>query len=558
MCGLLIALAAALSLTLAVDAHAAGGDIDTTFGSGGFVEHDITQFSPFAVDANGRFVIGVRGGLYRFFPDGSLDTSFGVDGFATLPLAPLGNRFSPKILLPSPDGGILVPGWEIMTRVDASGTVVSTFGAGGVVSFIPYNLAPKAGVYLPDDGAVIVRSSCGERSQDCTVKVERFFADGSRDLSFGTGGSIDTIVDHGGARIQGPRIGRQSDGALIMAMADRLVRYFADGTPDPAFGLSGGSTELPSAIGDMAVLPDDRIVVALAESRQVARLTADGLPDATYATGGFSRAAQVYYYYNGIVQRLLVHGDGRTTVIYTENDSFSYPYRLALHDGVSYVVRFTAAGEIDPTFAPCGFAMPAGIVVDDAMLPNDDQVFLVGGFGSQLPPDRPGAYGPLAPAKLRFARLGTPAATPCFAAVPTSLRAFAKSGVHLKWKADGDVPVSAFGNPLSTSGFGVCAFPVEAPPGDLSEAAQMPGGIVFRGKPMWKATAKGYRLRRDNNDRYFASANLKAGAAGRALIDLRLSFSSPGYQLGPFTVRLDRIDGPECWEVTVDHLRGLD
>jgi uncharacterized delta-60 repeat protein len=547
-------------------AHAAGGDIDPTFGVGGFVEHAIEiprfvgdvydpRFRPaFARDGGGRIGMAqstIGGGaieVRRFLPDGSADASFGAGGVA---IAPIWGRFdSGAAVLVDATGGFIVRGSSTLVRFDSAGALVETFGNGGVVSA---RFGPNDSLLLPDGGVVDASVACGDYPFPLTL--DRYLADGSLDPAFGLGGHTAPLA----AGDCWAAIGRQSDGSLVVAAnkanagdASRLVRFFADGTRDLAFGVASGETPLEFVPGDLVVMADDRIVVASAPNGdeyrpsrlRIARFTAAGTPDTTFGIYGVSRNVLLFQTDRYPPRnRLLVADDGAATVF-----GVSSFYAGYYPGTVPYLMRFTPAGDVDTSFAPCGFAMPAGIAINDAALLPDGQVLLMGGLDS--------TYGVPDEARLRFARLGTPAPTSCLAAVPGAPRVGSKGfekSFKASWRIDGDVAPSAFGDPLSTSGFALCVLPAPGASGDSYEARVFPGGTLcgYPSKPCWRSLSRGgYRFKTRLATRL--ALTLKPGLAGKA--KLVVWEGGIADRTTPVTLRLDRVDGPECWEATVEQI----
>src|SRR4051812_24380137 len=116
--------------------------LDPTFGNAGIV----TLTNPpnpapraIAFQSNGQILVGAGdhwGGpisVARFDAIGSLDTTFGADGFAQLSTLP--SESNPAGVVVQPDGKILAIGWDANTptlaRLDRHGALDGTFGQGG-------------------------------------------------------------------------------------------------------------------------------------------------------------------------------------------------------------------------------------------------------------------------------------------------------------------------------------------------------------------------------------------------------------------------------------------
>src|SRR5262249_36161184 len=126
-----------------------GGRLDSTFGVDGKV---ITDFGSggddfaraIAIQSDGRIVAAGQSSngtdddvaLARYNVDGTLDTSFGIDGLVTYPAAFDQTAYSVDV---TSDGRIVVgAGWTLggayLLRYQPDGTLDPTFGQGGVVT----------------------------------------------------------------------------------------------------------------------------------------------------------------------------------------------------------------------------------------------------------------------------------------------------------------------------------------------------------------------------------------------------------------------------------------
>lgn len=269
---------------------------------------------------------------------GQLDLGFGDNGVYTLGTGGTGERAS--ALLAAPGSKTIVAGALYRQRVEgvvsagndmailrlnADGSLDGTFGAGGIARVNGGQGDSQEGfdVVRQPDGKLLVAGQLEEESYTDSA-VARLLPDGTLDPSYGQaaqGGGrkgfrmIDLGIDssrHDDAR----GIVLQSTGkAVIAAQAKRnggnfdyyrftLARLDANGDIDTTFGNSGTgivvsqpvtvqSDEFVTAVGRLAddTLPaDDRIlVVGYVANRGYAlmrRYTANGLPDASFGTGG--------------------------------------------------------------------------------------------------------------------------------------------------------------------------------------------------------------------------------------------------------------------------------
>ena len=169
---------------------------------------------------NGQIVVGGNNGsafeLSRYNSNGTLDTTFGTNGTATL-AAPLAISFAPLGL--EADGKLVVggstnSGMEV-ARFNANGTLDTTFNsAGPVPGTVAITFAGSTGIYLrglaiypstgtdtADYGKIEMAgeadySQGGINSED--VALARCNADGTADSTFGQSGQVVTPIPWGG------------------------------------------------------------------------------------------------------------------------------------------------------------------------------------------------------------------------------------------------------------------------------------------------------------------------------------------------------------------------
>lgn len=251
-------------------------------------------------------------GLYRLNSNGTIDTSFGVDGIAQFSF--LGPNAAADIdaIAVLPDGKILVAGYEgnviafyrgpayasvtpFIARVNSDGTLDKSFGIGGRVA-ADFNdvtaiaqLSSGEIVYAGDNGSPLSGASA---TNFC---ASRMHANGTNDTSFGVNGvasvalgssfgasfiATSSFISPTGAAVVG---GYGSGGAAI-------VRFTASGQPDKAFN-AAVSPLLSNGMSDVytAAQPDGKIVIEGASAAHpaiVERLNVNGTLDAMFGDRG--------------------------------------------------------------------------------------------------------------------------------------------------------------------------------------------------------------------------------------------------------------------------------
>ena len=265
------------------------GSLDLTFGSGGmatFVNpYGLTSGTPQSVviQGDGKILLGLDGGLVlRLDADGTVDNGFGTDGVALISPPSAGAQQVYVALLP--DGKILATfqqraplEYETLVRLNPDGTLDTSFGTGGTVTTRAF--VDPVGLVVQSDGKFL-ESDIHVRPDDGTsLAVSRYNADGTRDTSFGTGGTA--FADAGNFSVTSA-FTLAGDGSILVAgiadlagkdhlpLALAIARFLPDGTLDPAFG-SGGiamrafdpavpTSSVMVVLSNLVVAPDSRSV----------------------------------------------------------------------------------------------------------------------------------------------------------------------------------------------------------------------------------------------------------------------------------------------------------
>lgn len=193
------------------------------------------------------------------------------------------------------NGHALISRFEADGRPDTSfgveGNVVEDFGLGGT------GYANRI-VLLPD--GKILAGGLSDTSAGFRLFVARYLADGTRDTTFGSGGVFFSSVGSSAADLK-----VQSDGKILVAGINGLIRLNANGSLDAGFGVSGvaPSPEVP-VTGGVVVLPfqgvlplsDGKILTATPYGLTsdttlfLTRFLADGTLDTTFGSSGVATA----------------------------------------------------------------------------------------------------------------------------------------------------------------------------------------------------------------------------------------------------------------------------
>jgi uncharacterized delta-60 repeat protein len=299
--------------------------------------------------------------LARFNDDGTLDTTFDLDG-RRLDLA--GNRSSEAgASLIQPDGKIVVAGVMNSTivgyrdfalfRCNPDGTPDPSFNGNGWSSVIVGNQnTALTGLARQADGKLVAAGYVPVGS-DTNMVLLRLNANGTVDGTFGAGGLLFTRV--GGMNVRVEDVAIQNDGKILVAGSSANVmvvaRFDAAGALDATFGASGFTT---IAVGDgafakaMALHADGRIVLAggclVGTDTDVAvvRLTANGSLDLSFAGNG------------RVITTLSSNADLATDVIVIHGDRILITGESDWTDLM--LVRYNPDGSLDATFDGDGYS----------------------------------------------------------------------------------------------------------------------------------------------------------------------------------------------------------
>ncbi|HKQ74608.1 MAG TPA: hypothetical protein VJ810_13030 [Blastocatellia bacterium] len=319
------------------------GSLDSTFGAGGQVETNFGASSTpaaMAIQPDGLIVVAgtkVESGccpkivLARYRTTGSLDTSFSTDGMLEIPHI----RARGADLVLQSNGKIVVAGTAIyqslpdpipvnrslIVRINEDGSLDSSFGTSGYVVTNIWNSQPGpsegfSNLVIQGNGKMVASS----QGNGLLSRVVRFFANGERDMTFGSNGVFDSAF----AEVN-QALALQPDGKVVIAVYGAsisnhyglLVRLTADGILDSTFGQGGKTAADPLASGPAVGLQEDgRLVVAggmnsnsSTSSFRLSRYQSDGSLDTSFGLNG--TVTTVFPKPYSYAKTLALYGDGK-------------------------------------------------------------------------------------------------------------------------------------------------------------------------------------------------------------------------------------------------------
>jgi uncharacterized delta-60 repeat protein len=374
----------ALLLFTSSYALAKAGQLDTTFANGGLFEAPSSKSTEnaMALQRDGKIVvagIGVSGNdfadvLLRLNPDGTLDKSFGTGG--VVDVSPGGTVeirgfFAAAI---QSDGKIIAAADALngvqVVRVEANGSLDSSFGNGGVTSLIAVTEAAAGNLAVQADGKILLVAGFGNPSL-----MARFTTSGQPDTSFGAGGLLN--LPYGSPT----QVAIQSDGKILVAagesaklislfptaQAGAITRYNSNGTVDKTFGAAGTAASAVSASA-LVLQSDGKIVVGgtitskagapLVYNRVgfgIVRYDSNGSVDLTFGKEGvaitdFGTAAN-----DSGAFALAIQADGDIVAAGAAGAEASGSF-IASGFGLS---RYSSAGKLDTSFGTNGIVITA-------------------------------------------------------------------------------------------------------------------------------------------------------------------------------------------------------
>jgi uncharacterized delta-60 repeat protein len=250
--------------------------------------------------------------------DGQLDISFGDNGLVRTDVNNLFDVF--KAIEVQPDGKIVVVGHtstastankeSLIVRYNPDGSLDTSFGANGfIIAGFTTGFDTLNAVALQSDGKIVVGGYAG-----LDFVLARYMPNGQQDFSFGNNGIVftnfhETIVGSTQDRIN--CIAIQDDGKIFVGGYAKyfsnypyaIIKYNADGTVDESFGINGrtlvnhdfGIATGYNEINDILLTEDGKIYAvgeqgefssASYNNQTITRFNSDGSIDEDFAING--------------------------------------------------------------------------------------------------------------------------------------------------------------------------------------------------------------------------------------------------------------------------------
>lgn len=238
------------------------GSLDSSFGTNGVVSQDFGVLGPLMtviVQPNQQILALASGfggtAIGRFNTDGSLDTTFGTAGFASIRLISNGvGAMIPMAL--QPDGSIVIAGNSLMARFTSSGQLDTTFGINGIAA-LTNSIA--TGITVQSDGSILVSTGIAPQPElfgapllpsPFAGGISRYTGTGSLNTTYGIAGSSSCVASGAATALQSNGklvvVGTATSGVAVTQngaenqMGFAAVRYNSNGAIDTTFNPGGG------------------------------------------------------------------------------------------------------------------------------------------------------------------------------------------------------------------------------------------------------------------------------------------------------------------------------
>ncbi len=270
------------------------GMLDPNFGDGGIVRTSIESGSEgraLLIQDDGKIILGGSSkrfiNLARYTKDGSLDSSFGVDGKVITDFEGFYNEKCMAMVFQD-DGKIIVGGYGqhqsndrphfLLARYLMDGNLDSSFGTNGS-RFAGIGMGHA--VQIQQDGKILLGGT-----SDFDFALLRFNQDGSVDSSFGNNGQVIGVDGSGNAMLI------QEDGKILLGGTSKsvfvLLRYTENGSLDQSFGSNGKVFGRAGTGSSISLQPDGKILFGGSNNSSflLSRYVSNGNLDSSFGLDG--------------------------------------------------------------------------------------------------------------------------------------------------------------------------------------------------------------------------------------------------------------------------------
>lgn len=265
---------------------------DTSFGTNGFTlltEKPNLDGSKMKLLSDGSIILSTRifnsttsqseMVIVKFTSNGSLDTSFGVNGYYTVSHS---DDNVAEIYLDSNENIYIATSSlnSYIEKINTSGALVTTFGVNGTKEFL--------NSFLSETAIVEGNNLIFGLSQLSDNKIIKLDSNGNLIPPFGTNGEI-TIQSPNSFIIN--KIIKSSDDNFIVTKSDfKVYKFLNDGTLDVTFGTNGiinlPFTQTQGSVMSFRTSDNDYIIYNQKENSEVVKYNSNGVIQTSFGTNG--------------------------------------------------------------------------------------------------------------------------------------------------------------------------------------------------------------------------------------------------------------------------------
>lgn len=280
--------------------------------------------------------------LKRYDTNGDPDNSFGTGGVVTMDFG-LNTGDQAKALVIQPDGKLVLAGWTFendkdiaLIRYNPNGTLDSTFGVNGkVFTDISQQIQEANALALQADGKIVVAGFTHSSASFNDLAVFRYTTSGLPDSTFSSDGIAIPMINDEDDEANSVVI--QPDGKIVVAgytynnttfFDNVIMRFDTEGNPDPTFNLTGMVVSDINGYDNWAnsvLLQEDGKIITAGESFatsydvSLSRFTSDGQVDSSFGNDG--HVATQMGIENDYAQAALLQPDNKIVVTGYYEDS---------------------------------------------------------------------------------------------------------------------------------------------------------------------------------------------------------------------------------------------
>lgn len=338
---------------------------------------------------------------------GSLDQTFGINGYAVIEMENIYNRANSMII--QPDGKIVLVGSSqqmifddfgadfTIVRLNVNGTLDYDFGNNGIIhtDLSASSSDVATDVAIQADGKIIAagRSHSSNTYENYNVAIVRYNSDGTLDETFGSSGIVLTPIVSEDDYSYDVSLKIQPDGKILVAGSTinsnhdvfLIMRYDINGILDLSFGSDG---KVLTTLGEhfdnnpnaIEIQTDGKILVGGVAVGPLAyqtwadfgliRLNTDGTLDHNFGNNGIVLTPMLYGFNAEWIEDLKILNDGKIIAIGSTEEEIA-------------IVRYNDDGSIDETFGNFGKVLTqVNSLRTQAYTAsiNEDQSIIVGGL----------------------------------------------------------------------------------------------------------------------------------------------------------------------------------